>query len=154
MIELTLTNSELKAQINDTDFMLCLYNWYLKDGYACCTSHVFDSQFLHIIIADKMRMIREEVDHKDRNRLNCQRENLRPSTISQNRTNRPTVGASGYRGVNWHNGTQKWRVSVTVKGKSKSFGYFDDVIEAAKTYDKYAKLYLGVFAVLNFPEPT
>lgn len=99
-----------------------------------------------------MKLVREEVDHKDRNRLNAQRENLRAATISQNRTNRITDTASGFRGVSWHKKTKCWRVSITVNGKTRSFGYFHDSLEAVKHYDKIAPTYLGEFVFLNFPE--
>lgn len=44
---------------------------------------------------------------------------------------------SGYRGVNLHKASKKWRATITVNKKHISLGYFKTAIEAAKAYDKY-----------------
>lgn len=44
---------------------------------------------------------------------------------------------SGYRGVFWGKSINKWRVQIYLNGKSKHLGCFDDILEAARTYDKY-----------------
>lgn len=93
------------------------------------------------------------VDHIDGNGLNNRRSNLRPATASQNNANsRARLGLSGYRGVALHKPTGLWRAYVQVGGKTKSCGYFRDVIEAAKARDKAAREAHGEFARLNFPE--
>lgn len=91
-----------------------------------------------------------EIDHRDRNTLNNQRDNLRPCTHAQNVRN---VGprkdnSSGYKGVTWDKENNKWRAQI---GRVK-LGRFSNVIEAAHAYDAKAKELYGEFAYLNFPE--
>jgi len=65
---------------------------------------------------------------------------------------------SGYRGVsenvssvhNPYSGL-KWKAVITVNGKRKSLLYTNDVVEAAREYDRWAKYYLKEKAILNFP---
>lgn len=47
------------------------------------------------------------------------------------------VNTSGYRGVSWNIGVNKWVASICVYGKKKHLGYFQDILEAAKAYDNY-----------------
>ena len=43
---------------------------------------------------------------------------------------------SKYRGVSWHQRSQKWYSSITVKGTVYNCGYHDDEREAAKSRDR------------------
>lgn len=96
----------------------------------------------------------EEVDHKDGNKLNNRRGNLRDCTHSQNQSNRPLPcsNRSGFRGVSWFRRDSCWRAFIKVNGKQKHLGYFQDRVLAAKKYDQAARKLFGEFARLNFPE--
>jgi hypothetical protein len=59
---------------------------------------------------------------------------------------------SKYIGVSFDKARNKWTVRILINGKPKSLGRFDSEIEAAKIYDKYALLYYGDKAKLNFKE--
>lgn len=92
-----------------------------------------------------------EVDHRDGNGL-CNRVcNIRVCTSKENGRNRIHLrnNTSGYKGVNWNCGHQKWLARIMVDWKSVSLGYFDDVKEAAKAYNEAAIKYHGEFARLN-----
>ena len=94
-----------------------------------------------------------EVDHKDRNGLNNQRENLRPCSHHLNGGNRLcATSSSGYRGVYWHKTHKKWRARARVKNKYIHIGHFDDPREAAIARDKFVAPIFGEFAILNFPD--
>jgi hypothetical protein len=56
-----------------------------------------------------------EVDHKDLNGLNNQRNNLRPASRSQNAANIPSrMGSSSkHLGVHWDNTKKKWASGIT-----------------------------------------
>lgn len=74
----------------------------------------------------------EYVDHIDGNPLNNRIENLRSATNSTNQANAKMRhdNSSGYKGVSWHKGKQKWRATITIAGKSKHLGLFESLEEA------------------------
>lgn len=93
-----------------------------------------------------------KIDHADGNSLNNCRSNLRPATHGQNMMNRGKLSnnTSGFKGV--YKYRTKWMALITSDKKRKHLGYFNDKIEAARSFDLAAVKYHGAFAVLNFPE--
>lgn len=94
-------------------------------------------------------------DHIDGNGLNNQRNNLRACTFSQNNANTRSRNntSSSYLGVSWSKREKKWRASIQKNGKTKSLGYWDSEIKAAKVYNYEAIKLHGTFAKLNeFPD--
>ncbi len=94
------------------------------------------------------------IDHIDRNKLNNCPENLRYATIAQN-TACGKFSKEGrtslYRGVNWRADRERWAANGSRNSKTIFLGYFDDEVDAARAYDKFAKAEYGQFAELNFP---
>jgi len=91
------------------------------------------------------------IDHKNLNKLDCRKDNLRFCNIFENNRH---VGlsknnTSGYKGVFWHKAMHKWCSKIGANNKEYTLGYFNNVIEAAKAYNKAAKRYHGEFAKLN-----
>lgn len=93
------------------------------------------------------------VDHINGNGLDNRRANLRTATQAENNRNRRIArnNTSGFIGVSWYRRYRKWVASVRVGGISKTLGYFDDPIDAAKARDLAALELHGEFAALNFP---
>lgn len=74
------------------------------------------------------------VDHKNHNKLDNRKENLRLCTKSENGTN--AYSEKGYRGVYWDKKRCVWLAEVYKKGKRialGSFNNFDDALKARKT---------------------
>lgn len=103
------------------------------------------------------------VDHIDHNGLNCQKDNMRLCSNSQNTLNRKGVGSSKYLGVSLWKGSikykdgsvkhyTKWRAIIRVNGKNKSLGLYDSEECAARAYDKIAADVHKEFANLNFKD--
>ncbi|MHC4573173.1 MAG: HNH endonuclease [Planctomycetota bacterium] len=96
------------------------------------------------------------VDHINYDGLDNRKANLRLATPTENtRHTRRTLhpGTSKYKGVSWYTREKRWVVKIHADGKTRTVGYFTDEIEAAKAYDKAAKIHHGEFAALNFPCP-
>lgn len=126
--------------------------WYVVRGKVI--GGKYTSIYLHRFLMDSAP--KEQVDHIDRNGLNCAQSNMRRCTNAQNGANkpRPTKGSSPYKGVYWHGGARKWMARVQKDGKAIYLGIFVDPEEAAHAYDKAAREAHAEFAVLNFPHPS
>jgi hypothetical protein len=75
------------------------------------------------------------VDHRNGDKLDNRRANLRPGTCIQNVQNRAVPhgrNTSGHRGVTWHRQRQKWAAQAVVNYRHHHLGLFDDVNEAAR----------------------
>lgn len=122
--------------------------WPVKNTfYARC--YVGDAKYilLHWFITGE-----KGIDHKDRDGLNNQRENLRKATPSQNGANKIKCGgASKYKGVSRNTtvGGKPWRAYITKDGERKQIGTFTTEDEAALAYNKAASERFGEFARLN-----
>jgi len=90
----------------------------------------------------------EGVDHIDGDRSNNAIANLRAATSSQNSCNRGKQrnNTSGFKGVTWDRSKGMWAAQITVAGKLKSLGRYDNVKDAAEAYRRAARGRHGEFA--------
>ncbi|KML36387.1 hypothetical protein VL14_21150 [Cytobacillus firmus] len=76
------------------------------------------------------------VDHINHDTLDNRKMNLRIVPHSVNSLNRKCEAknnrSSGCLGVSWNTRKKKWCSNVTIKGKYKHLGYFDDLNKAAE----------------------
>lgn len=98
----------------------------------------------------RLRDPKIKVDHKDRDGLNCTRENLRIATHAQNMANQMKKPSQPFKGVHLHYPWAKKKFVVRVGGKH--IGVFASDEEAARAYDAAAREAYGEFARLNFPQ--
>ena len=127
------------------------YKWGLNsNGYV--ETYINDKcyRIQHIIMGVKASQKRQ-TDHKDRNKLNNRKSNLRICTSAENAMNRGPAkkNTSGFKGVSWNNREKVWRSAIVINGKQKSLGSFKDKVEAATTYNIGAIKYHKEFAFLN-----
>jgi hypothetical protein len=92
------------------------------------------------------------VDHLDNNSLNNHYTNLRWCTSQQNQwnTTKQRNKTSVYKGVYFHQSTQKWTAQITINKKQTHLGLFLSEVDAAHAYDAKARIHFGEFAKLNF----
>lgn len=90
-------------------------------------------------------------DHKDRNRLNNCRGNLRVVTERQNSMNKSSAkgSSSKYLGVCWVKTRKKWVANIKMNNKTKFLGHFEKEVDAAIKYNEYATFLHGEYANLN-----
>lgn len=94
------------------------------------------------------------VDHKNRNKLDLRKENLRGTTYQINNLNKElqSNNSSGYRGVCWHKGKKKWTAQIRANKKQIWLGDFTVKENAARAYNEAAILHFGEHAQLNILE--
>ena len=155
-IEIPVTGSERPMLVDAEDahqfdgFEL----WLHTKGYALRKlSMKTAGTFAHVVIFGEAP-VGFVVDHKNGDRLDNRRSNLRLATLSQNAANqrRSVRSKSGYIGVT-QSGKASWRASIHV-GTNRVIGYFATPEEAARARDRAALEEWGEFATLNFPYET
>lgn len=142
------------ALVDDADYTaVSQFKWCFHKGYACRNIRKpggkWATQYLHQFLMPGV----SEIDHRDGNRLNDQRENIRPATHQQNLQGfqrKKSGTTSRFRGVCWEKRRRKWMAYITVDWKHKFLGYFDFEEDAARARDVASIKYFGEFASLNF----
>jgi hypothetical protein len=130
------------------------WSWTIDSrGYVASRKSVDGRQKwvrLHSLLCGASRDVM--VDHRDGNKLNNTRSNLRYATNSQNQANRgPTKHSSPFKGVHVQPKTGRAEARVVCRGVHYYLGTFATQEEAAKTYDSKAIELFGEFARRNFP---
>lgn len=120
--------------------------WHKESGRGYPKSH--KKGFLHHVIWGK----KVQLDHKDRDKMNARKNNLRLATAKQNMQNRRlSNNTSGYIGVSSSETChKKWTAQIYYDGKNHRLGRFHTKEEATRAYDKKCFELRGKFAVLNF----
>lgn len=146
------------ALVSDEDFeYLNQFIWKVDgSGYPYRTIKIKKNNFISLRMhRDILKLVGSQpADHKDINRLNNQRDNLRICTKADNNRNRGLLrnNTSGYIGVCYRKGkwrTKRWMASITIDNKRKFIADFNTKEEAAKAYNLAATKYFGQFARLN-----
>ncbi len=149
MMKIPLTQSAI-AVVDDEDYTeLSKTKWYLCRKEHRCYAYSKIGPMHRVILNASDGT---EVDHKDGNGLNNQKNNIRLCTHTENMRNSapPRFGTSKYKGVHWHTKNKEWRSRIVMNRKPIWLGSHTSEIEAAEAYDKKAKELYGDFARLNF----
>jgi hypothetical protein len=155
MKKLTLTNGH-EAIVDDDDYdRLSVYSWHVQfkpNGRKYALRG--DNVMLHRIVMG-MPPADNDVDHINRDGLDCRKSNLRIALRTQNNWNatKRSNTKSKYKGVSRHV-KGSWFSRIGVYGKDIYLGHFKNEVDAALAYDAAARKYCGQFARLNFPEGT
>ena len=122
------------------------YFWHLDTAGYPATAVDGRKTRLHVFL------LGAGVDHRDGDKLNNRRENLRKCSPAQNAWNSSRRGTnrSGFKGVDLYR-DGRWRARIRAHGKVTFLGYFETAKEAARAYDAAARIQHGEFARLNFP---
>ncbi|KAI9095767.1 hypothetical protein DFS34DRAFT_594787 [Phlyctochytrium arcticum] len=83
----------------------------------------------------------EHVNHINFDKSDNQISNLEIVTLQQNNQwkSHPTNNTSGYKGVSWHKGKNKWQANICINKKQRHLGYFTTKEAAAFAYNRAAE---------------
>lgn len=143
-----------QAIVDDKDFnQLNRWKWHFDGLYATRDEPRINGKhgkkvYMHRQI---MNFPKELVDHKNQDKLDNRRSNLRLSNKSQQMFNcfKRKTNTSGYKGVTWDKARDKWYAQIEVNGKRIFLGRYKIVVEAAQAYDRAARKYAKDFASIN-----
>ena len=147
-----LTNGYV-ALVNREDVeILSQWNWYAKTFRPHV--HVYAARssggnratvFMHREILD------DRADHINGNTTDNRRSNLRPCNHQQNGANSLKRGcfSSRFKGVYYSKTQNRWRAGIKVNNHNIYLGSFRDELEAARVYDRAAKIHFGEYAKTN-----
>lgn len=123
------------------------YRWYKSGAYVKNNKIGYLHNFLLYRNANRKHV----PDHKNRNTLDCRKNNLRIVSNSFNMMNskKRKHNNSGYKGVYWEKDSKKWKAQIMVMYKEMNLGRFDDPKKAAKAYNEAAERHFGECAYLN-----
>jgi hypothetical protein len=76
------------------------------------------------------------IDHINNDKLDNRVENLQIVTQRFNVYKTQGNYSSDYKGVCWNKHAKKWRSAITIKGKRKILGYFENEYDAHLAYEK------------------
>jgi len=150
--------------ISKIDADLAEYTWRVGNkGYAYRHGNRKENgkrkdTYLHQIILFRMNNIDELPDdlipdHKNRNKFDNRRSNLRLCTKQQNAWNQPARRKGHFKGIH-RMSSGNFHTVIAVDGKNKNLGSYSKPDYAAFAYDEAARKLHGEFACLNFPEFT
>lgn len=137
--------------MSDVDFQeITKYKWYWSRNYARHNK----LGMMHRFILERMLKSKIpsgfQVDHKNGDKLDNRRSNLRICTQAQNIANRKgNTNKWGYKGVLRHRNKRLFSARIQVDGKRIHIGLYQTIKEAAIAYNKAAKKYHGKFAYKN-----
>ena len=140
------------AIVDDEDYdYLNQFTWYaVKYKYTYysvkCNYKYKKNDYMHRIIMNCPDG--KFIDHINHNGIDNRKENLRICTEKENQGNRKLNknNTSGFRGVFKDKCSNKWRARIRLgKNIRKHLGYFTNINDAKKAYDKAAKKHFGKF---------
>jgi len=150
MRRIPIINSRRVALVDNRDYRaISSRKWYLMSGrrYAASPSTVNGRTvviYMHRLIAETPSGF--VTDHRNRNRLDNRRRNLRTATNSQNIVNQSKQGMrrgirkySRYRGVTWHRTHLRWVAKTSVNGRAHFIGYFRTQISAYRAFCRFMR---------------
>src|ERR1043166_6441225 len=130
-----------RMQVSEEDFdRVAFRGWYvMKTGYAATTVNGKNVTAQRFILNPPPGV---EVDHRNGDKLDNRRFNLRTCTKSQNNMNRYSYEgtSSQYKGVSWNKEKNSWEAFITKDKKLHKVGYFKEERHAAMARDMFAGL--------------
>lgn len=123
------------------------YCWLIntQTGYVCTRNRK------HQLKLHKLLFPYDIIDHKNHNKADNRKENLRIVTSSKNSMNRKISknNSSGVTGVCWHKKSQRWVARITVDNHRIELGSFSNFEDAVKARKEAEEKYFGEYSYDN-----
>lgn len=150
MREIQLTQGKV-ALVDDEDYdLLIQYKWYFSShGYAVYKTR---SKFFYMHRKIMGASSSQLVDHKNFNKLDNRKENLRLCNKAENQRHqrkRANKTTSKYKGVYLNKRNKNWVAQIAINGKSVNLGAYVSEEAAALAYNEAAIMHYKEFAELN-----
>lgn len=158
MNTLKLQNSNEFLIIDDEDFeRLSKFKWYIGTRDRIFrTIYEFRKVTKNVSVANEVLQRYDTIfDHRDRNKLNNKKDNLRETDDSKNNANKLKYNYSNqtskFKGVTKRK-DKVFDSRISIRRKTIHLGRFENEEDAARAYDKKASELFGEFAVTNFSQ--
>ncbi len=147
MIKIPLTKRKFKGQfalVDDCDQHLAKYNWHTISGYPCTTIDFKNRKYWRVFLHHAIigYPLKGDVDHRNLDRKDARRENLRIISHRENCQNIPSKRKNGFVGI--YKRGKKWRAQMQIRGKHKTLGTYDTPEAAQQAYLEKCKQLEGV----------
>lgn len=127
---------------------LAQYRWHLSSGYAR-RQYRGVKIYMHRVIYGELKCLGKDIDHKNGDRLDNRRCNLRVCSESQNLQNKKISSNNkvGFKGVSWDKLNSKFVARIQVpNGRYLNLGRFKKIEDASIAYQIAATKHFGEFA--------
>ena len=136
--------------VDDEDYArFSVFKWHFHKGYAVRNVKIDGTRrhtYMHREIAGLPHGDKRQADHRDMNKLNCTRLNIRVATDAQNKQNigKRVTNTSGFKGVSKNR--SKWRATIRNGAAPIYLGTFETPELAHEVYCLAADMLHGEFA--------
>ena len=140
------------ALIDDEDFeYLNQWKWCYHHSYAIRSKQIDNRKKYFRMHRELIKVpLGMVIDHINGDSLDNRKENLRACTVSQNAMNAKIKKdtSSNIKGIYFFKNENKYKARITINGRSKHLGVFQDIKNAISAYNNAAKEYFKKFAKL------
>lgn len=149
---INLSSGKFALVDNEDYWFLRRFKWYFDGNYA-----YMQRSGKNIAMHRLITMVSDGfvIDHKNRDKLDNRKDNLRICSHRDNNRNCMTkkTGYFLYKGVGQSTGSKRFYARIRVDKKPLYLGSYPTQEDAAMAYDAAAVKYFGEFAKLNFEHP-
>ena len=151
------TQSGEEFYFDKEDFeIVSQYCWSVdkSNGYIKTIDNINNTGklYLHRLVMKCKKNDGITIDHINRSKIDCRKNNLRTVTRSQNNMNMilRRDNTSGYKGVFYNRLTNKWEASISVAGEKIWLGSYKEFEDAVKIRKQAEEKYFGEYNIINY----